>query len=363
MTSLIEDGIRLSELIECLGGQLRGDANLVVRNIAPLEQASVDSITFLSNPKLRVEASKTSAAALISKASDVEFLQSQFKGTLILVDEPYVYYAKVAQLFDRIKRPTLVPGVHPTASIHSSAKVALGATIGPFVCIEADVEIDEHVRIDAGCFIGQGVKIGSHSHLHANVTVHHGCRLGLRAIIYSGAVIGSDGFGFANEAGRWIKIPQMGGVWIGDDVEIGANTCVDLGGRSIIEIEEGVKLDNQIQIGHNCHIGAHTAMAGCVGVAGSAKIGRHCTFGGAAMVSGHLTIVDNVHISAGTLVFKSVLEAGQYTGFYPFAKNADWEKSAAMVRNLNSLRDRVRAMQKTIESFTGNQNINENNHE
>lgn len=342
------EGIRLSELVERLGGQLIGDANRVVRGIAPLEHADANSITFLSNPKLRKQAGETLAAALVIKVSDAEHLQSQFNGALILVENPYVYFAKAAQFFDQLKRPPLVPGIHPSASVDPSAQIAASAVIGPLVCIEANVVIEDDVQIDAGCFVGHDARIGAHSHFHANVSWHHNCRIGQRAIIYSGAVIGGEGFGFANEAGRWIKIPQTGGVLIGDDVEIGANTCIDRGALADTIIEDGVKLDNQIQIGHNCHIGAHTAMAGCVGVAGSAKIGRHCTFGGAAMVSGHLTIADHVHISPGTLVQKSISEPGQYAGFYPIAKKAEWEKSAAIIRNLDSLRDKVRAMEKVL---------------
>ncbi|WP_025915433.1 UDP-3-O-(3-hydroxymyristoyl)glucosamine N-acyltransferase, partial [Herminiimonas sp. CN] len=179
-----------------------------------------------------------------------------------------------------------------------------------------------------------------------------GCEIGQRGIVHSGAVIGTDGFGFANEGGAWIKIPQTGRVIIGDDVDIGANTCIDRGALADTVIENGVKLDNQIQIGHNCHIGAHTAMAGCVGVAGSAKIGKYCTFGGAAMVLGHLSIADHVHVSSGSMVSRSILEAGQYTGFYPLAKNADWEKSAAIVRNLASMREKLRSLEKTVQLLT-----------
>jgi UDP-3-O-[3-hydroxymyristoyl] glucosamine N-acyltransferase len=192
--------------------------------------------------------------------------------------------------------------------------------------------------------------------LHPNVSLLANCRIGLRGLVQSGAVIGGDGFGFANDGGKWIKIPQTGGVRIGDDVEIGANTTIDRGALEDTVIEDGVKLDNQIQIGHNCVIGAHTAMAGCVGVAGSAKIGKHCTFGGAAMILGHLTIADHVHISSGSLVSRSIAQAGQYTGFYPLAKNADWEKTAAIVRNLDRMRDKMREMEKTIQTLTTKQN-------
>lgn len=346
------NGIRLSDLVERLGGQLIGDADLVVSGVAPLEHASTSSITFLSNPKLRKKASETRAAAIILKKSDAEFVQqSSYPGALLVVDNPYAFFARTAQWFDTLNQHVVAPGIHRTAVVDPSARIAASAVIGPLVCIEADAVVGENVRIDAGSFIGQASVIGADSRIHANVTVHHHCRMGQRAVVYSGAIIGSDGFGFANEAGHWIKIPQTGGVTIGDDVEIGANTCIDRGALTDTIIEDGVKLDNQIQIGHNCHIGAHTAMAGCVGVAGSAVIGRYCTFGGAAMVLGHLTIADNVHISSGSMVSGSIAEPGQYTGFYPLAKNADWEKTAVIVRNLNHLRDKVRAMEKTIQSF------------
>jgi UDP-3-O-[3-hydroxymyristoyl] glucosamine N-acyltransferase len=185
--------------------------------------------------------------------------------------------------------------------------------------------------------------------------VHAFCEIGQHGIIHSGAVIGADGFGFANESGAWIKIPQTGRVIIGDDVEIGANTCIDRGALKDTIIEDGVKLDNQIQIAHNCHIGAHTAMAACVGIAGSATIGKYCMIGGAAMIAGHLTIADKVHVSAGTLVMRSILEPGQYTGFYPVAKHAEWEKSAAMVRNLGTMREKIRHLEKIIKSLTEKQ--------
>ncbi|HWJ95959.1 MAG TPA: UDP-3-O-(3-hydroxymyristoyl)glucosamine N-acyltransferase, partial [Telluria sp.] len=227
-------------------------------------------------------------------------------------------------------------------------KVDPSAHIGPHATVEDGAVIGPGVVIGSGCFVGREAEVGEDTQFFANVTFHARCKIGKRGILHSGAVIGTDGFGFANEGGVYIKIPQTGRVVIGDDVDIGANTTIDRGALADTIIEDGVKLDNQIQIGHNCHIGAHTAMAGCVGVAGSAKIGKHCTFGGAAMVLGHLEIVDNVHISSGSMVSRSVLEPGQYTGFYPLAKNAEWEKSAAIVRNLTSMREKIRTLEKTI---------------
>jgi UDP-3-O-[3-hydroxymyristoyl] glucosamine N-acyltransferase len=329
-----------------------GDGNIEIFGIAALDDADASQITFLSNPKLRPQAAQTKAAALILSAADDALVASAYKGARIITDNPYAYFARTAQLFTAQKAIAVKPGIHPTASVDLTAHIAASASIGPHVTIEADAVIAEGCVIDAGSFVGRGAKIGENTHLFARVTFYAGCEIGQRGIIHSGAVIGADGFGFANEGGKWIKIPQTGGVLIGDDVEIGANTTIDRGALSNTVIEDGVKLDNQIQIAHNCHIGAHTAMAGCVGVAGSAKIGRYCTFGGAAMVLGHLTIVDHVHVSSASMVSRSILEPGHYTGFYPLAKNAEWEKSAAIVRNLSTMREKIRELEKTIKSLT-----------
>lgn len=344
---------RLGKLVERLGGQLVGDAEIEISGIAPLDAADASHITFLSNPKLRNQVAQTKAAALILSAADDAAVGASFKGARVVTNNPYAYFARTAQLFADQQAIPVVPGVHPSAVVHPDARVCLGAYIGPHVTVDANAEIAEGVIIDAGCFIGRGARVGEGTRFHANVTFHAGCEIGQRGIVHSGAVIGADGFGFARENGVYIKIPQTGRVIIGDDVEIGANTTIDRGALADTIIEDGVKLDNQIQIAHNCHIGAHTAMAGCVGVAGSAKIGKYCTFGGAAMVLGHLTIVDNVHISSGSMVSRSILEPGQYTGFYPLAKNAEWEKSAAIVRNLGTMREKIRELEKTIKSLIG----------
>lgn len=347
---------RLGKLVEALGGQLIGDPAIVVTGIAPLDAAGALHVTFLSNAKLRKQAALTQAAALIISADDHTSVAAIFGGACIITPNPYVYYARAAQYFVQLSAQPVLPGIHPTAFVDPAAHVASTATIGPHVTVEAGADIGEGSIVGAGSFIGRNASIGPDTLLHPNVTFSSNCRIGARGIIQSGAVIGGDGFGFANEQGKWIKIPQTGAVRIGDDVEIGANTTIDRGALDDTVIEDGVKLDNQIQIAHNVVIGAHTAMAGCVGVAGSAKIGRHCTFGGAAMVAGHLQIADNVHISSGSLVSRSILEPGQYTGFYPLAKNADWEKTAVIVRNLDTMRDKLRAMEKTIKAMTDKKN-------
>lgn len=343
---------RLGDLIDRFGGQLVGDPNLVVHGIAPLSDAGAGQISFLSNSKLRALAAQSSAAALIVTAQDDATIAATYEGARIVTINPYAYFARTAQYFAALDAFVPAPGVDPSASVHPDALVDPGACVGPHVTIEAGARIAAGAVIDAGCFIGRDAVVGADTHLFANATLHARCVIGARGIVHSGAVIGTDGFGFANEGGVYIKIPQTGRVLIGDDVDIGANTCIDRGALLDTVIEDGVKLDNQIQIGHNCRIGAHTAMAGCVGVAGSAIIGKHCTFGGAAMVLGHLTIADNVHISSGSMVSRSILEAGQYTGFYPLAKNAEWEKSAAIVRNLATMREKIRALEKTIKNLT-----------
>jgi UDP-3-O-[3-hydroxymyristoyl] glucosamine N-acyltransferase len=294
------------------------------------------------------------AAALIVAPLDDATVAATYEGARIVTTNPYAYFARAAQYFAALDEIPKAPGVHPSAVVDGSAQVDPSAHIGPNVTVEADATIHAGVIIDAGCFVGRGAEIGEDTRLFANVSFHAGCRIGKRGILHSGAVIGTDGFGFARENGVYIKIPQTGRVLLGDDVDVGANTTIDRGALADTIIEDGVKLDNQIQIGHNCHIGANTAMAGCVGVAGSAKIGKNCTFGGAAMVLGHLEIADNVHISSGSMVSRSVLEPGQYTGFYPLAKNAEWEKSAAIVRNLASMREKIRALEKQIKNLTDN---------
>ena len=345
-------GTRLGELVERFGGQLAGDPNLEVDGIAPLADAGVSHISFLSNSKLRAQAAASGAAALILSPNDEAAVAETYRGARIVTKNPYAYFARAAQYFAELVEVKPEPGIDTSAVVHEDADIDDSAHIGAQVTIEAGAVVKAGAVIDAGCYIGRDAVVGENTHFFANVTFHARCRIGARGIVHSGAVIGTDGFGFANEGGVYIKIPQTGRVVIGDDVDIGANTTIDRGALADTIIEDGVKLDNQIQIGHNCHIGAHTAMAGCVGVAGSAKIGKYCTFGGAAMVLGHLTIADHVHISSGSMVSRSILEAGQYTGFYPLAKNAEWEKSAAIVRNLATMRDKIRALEKQIKTLT-----------
>jgi UDP-3-O-[3-hydroxymyristoyl] glucosamine N-acyltransferase len=263
----------------------------------------------------------------------------------IAVSDPYLYFARLTQWWAARSRPLRAAGIHPSAVIEPGADVDPDATIGPLAFVGRGARIARGVTVSAQAFVGADADIGESTWLGPRVIFERGCRIGARGVIQAGAVIGGDGFGFAPEAGRWVKIEQLGTVRVGDDVEIGANTCVDRGALDDTVIEDGVKLDNLIQIGHNCHIGAHTAMAGCTGVAGSTRIGRHCTAGGSAMILGHLEIADHVHISAATVVSRSIRKAGHYSGFFPIDDNASWEKNAATLKQLHSLRDRIRALE------------------
>jgi UDP-3-O-[3-hydroxymyristoyl] glucosamine N-acyltransferase len=254
----------------------------------------------------------------------------------IVSDNPYAYFARVSQLLNPASAPR--PGVHAAAHVDASARVAASARVDAGAVVGAAAEVGERAWIGAGCTIGEAAAVGADSRLHPSVVVYAGCRIGKRAVVHSGAVIGADGFGMALDAGRWLKVPQIGRVLIGDDVEIGANTTIDRGTVDDTVIEDGVKLDNQVQIGHNCRIGAHTAMAGCAGVAGSAQIGRRCTLGGAAVILGHLSLCDDVHVSAATVITRSIRKPGTYTGLYPFDENASWARNAALLRQLGKER-------------------------
>lgn len=343
--------ISLGDLAALLGGQLVGDPTIAVTGIAPLDAAGETQVTFLSNPRLRGKLAQCQAAAVILTAEDGAAVAATYGGTRIELKNPYAAFARAAQWFAARQAIPPIPGRHPSAAIDSAAQVDPSASIGPHVTIEAGAVVGAHCVIDSGCFIGRDARVGEGTHFYPRVTFLAGCRIGARGIVHSGAVIGADGFGFANEGGSWIKIPQTGAVSIGDDVEIGANTTIDRGALTDTVVEDGVKLDNQIQIAHNCHIGAHTAMAACVGIAGSTTIGKHCTLGGAAMINGHIRIADRVHVTAGTLVPRSISEPGEYTGFYPMATRSEWEKSAALVRNLAAMREKVRELERAVKAL------------
>ncbi|MBE7941264.1 MULTISPECIES: UDP-3-O-(3-hydroxymyristoyl)glucosamine N-acyltransferase [Ramlibacter] len=318
--------LRLADIVQSLGGELRGDPQCVIEGIAPLESAQPGQIAFLANPKYRQQLAASRAGCVIVGAALAD--EAQQRGDCIVTPDPYLYYARLTQLWKRGLAAGTGPAIHPSAVVDPEAVVDATARIGPL------------------CVVERGARIGAGTVLTARVNVGERCTVGERCILHPGVVIGADGFGFAPDKGAWVKIEQLGAVRIGDDVEIGANTCIDRGALGDTVIEDGVKLDNLIQIAHNVRIGKHTAMAGCVGVAGSATIGAHCTVGGSAGILGHLTIADHVHISSFTLVTRSIHEPGQYTGVFPIDDNASWEKNAATLRQLHKLRERVKALEK-----------------
>jgi UDP-3-O-[3-hydroxymyristoyl] glucosamine N-acyltransferase len=332
--------LSLGEIVSRLGGRLVGDAAVLIEQVGSLEHAGKGQIAFLAGPRYKARLADTAAAAVVLGPA-AEGLTGLPR---IVSEQPYAYFARLSQLLN--PAPVPQPGRHPAAHVDAAARVAQSARLEAGAVICAGTEIGERAWIGEGCYVGAHAAIGADSRLYPAVVVYPGCRIGARAIIHAGAVIGADGFGMAQDAGRWLKVPQIGRVLIGDDVEIGANTTIDRGTVDDTVIEDGVKLDNQIQIGHNCRIGAHTAMAGRAGVAGSATIGQRCTIGGAAVILGHLSLCDDVHVSAATVISRSIRKPGTYTGMYPFDDNASWARNTALVRHLAELADRVAALEK-----------------
>ncbi len=334
------NGYTLSELAARSGASLVGDGATRVRRVGTLEAAAPDAIAFLANPKYRAQLASTRAGAVIVAPADAPATALP----KLVSDNPYAIYAKVAALLH--PAAALAAGVHPSASVGRGATIAPGASVGAHAVIGAGASIADGAVVGPGCVVGENAVLGTGAVLHANVVVYANCRVGARTVVHSGAVIGADGFGMAEEGGKWLHIPQIGRVVIGADCEIGANTTIDRGAIDDTVIEDDVKLDNQIQIGHNCTIGRHTAIAGCVGIAGSTRIGRNCRIGGAAMISGHLVIPDGTVVSGGTLIASTPDAPGVYTGVFPVSKHSDWRRIAAQLRRLDELADRVRALER-----------------
>ena len=336
---------RLSEIAAQLGGRVMGDAGVRITQIATLETADSSQISFLTNSKYRSQLSLTKAGAVILAEADADATDLP----RIISDNPYAYFAKVSAMLNPL--PEAKPGVHASAVVGASARIDKTASVAATAVIGERASIGPHSVIGEGCCIGKNVVIGSHVRLYPRVVIYHDCVIGDNLIAHSGAVIGADGFGIAMDQGRWIKIPQIGRVVIGNDVEIGANTTIDRGALDDTVIEDGVKLDNQIQIAHNVRIGAHTAIAGCVGIAGSTTIGSYCLIGGSAGILGHLHIADHVQIAAFSLIGKSIREAGSYTGIFPSARTEEWRKNAVHLRHLDDLVERVRKLEQEIKSL------------
>jgi UDP-3-O-[3-hydroxymyristoyl] glucosamine N-acyltransferase len=344
-----------------LPARLMGDARTPLAGVASLEAAQPGDLAFLANLRYRKQAQATAAGALVlAEAQRTElFADGRAGGALVVCDAPYAWFAFAAQVL--AGEPALVPGVAASAVVDAAARVDPQARVDAQAVIGAGARVDAGAWIGPGCVLGEGAHVGPYTRLHAGVRVYAGCRIGARGIVHAGAVIGADGFGFAPFRGRWVKIPQTGIVLVGDDVEIGANTTIDRGSAGDTVIGDGVKIDNQVQIGHNCRIGDHSAIAGCVGIAGSAVIGRNCQLGGAAMIHGHLSIADGTIVGAGTLVSRSLTQADFYTGVFPIMRNRDWERNAALVRHLVELRDRIRRLEgRTGAAHATDKNDNDN---
>jgi len=318
--------LRLDTIVEALGGELHGDPGRRIDGLAPLDSATPTQLSFATGPRYRQQLAASRAACVVAGPELRDAALA--RGDAILVDQPYLYFARVTQLWKGRGRQPAQPAIHPSA------------------VVDPDAVIDPTARIGALCVVEAGARVGAGSVLGARVTLGERCLVGERCTIQPGAVIGADGFGFAPDGERWEKIEQLGAVRIGDNVDIGANTCIDRGALQDTVIEDGVKLDNLIQVAHNVHIGRNTAIAGCVGIAGSAVIGERCTIGGAAMILGHLRLADGVHISAGSFVARSILKPGHYSGIFPIDDNANWEKNAATLKQLHQLRERIRALEK-----------------
>ena len=327
--------ITAEELSSRFGLPLRGDASLAVGGVATLGNATAGQLTFLANPRYRSQLPNTRASVVVLRAEDA----ADCPATALIAEDPYSTFARIAALFERKTVPAA--GVHASAAVDPSAMIDPAACIGPFVSIGPRTRIDAGAIIGPGCVIGEDCHVGEDSELVARVTLVIRVVLGKRVRIHAGAVLGADGFGLAMEGGRWLKVPQLGGVRIGDDCEIGANTTIDRGALDDTVLDQDVRLDNQIQIGHNVHIGAHTAMAGCSAIAGSASVGSYCLIGGGAGILGHLEICDRVVITAMSLVTSSIREPGEYSSGTPLMDNRSWRKNAARFRQLDALTRRV----------------------
>ena len=320
--------ITSGDLVKKLGGELIGDSNLLINSVASLESAHQNSISFFNNPKYSDLLKSTKAAVVIINRVDLP----DRSGTSIVIDNPYLYFAKVSQLLNPSK--TLKKEIHKSAIIHPSCKLGQDIYIGPNVVIEQNVSLGDEVVIHAGSIVEADSAIGNASVIHPHAVIKANTIIGKNCILYAGCIIGSDGFGYAKDDSKWLAIPQIGRVILGDNVDIGSNSTIDRGALDDTIISSGVKIDNLVQIGHNCLVGENTIIAGCVGIAGSAKIGKNCAIGGAAMILGHLSITDNVTISPGSMITRSIKTSGTYTALMPFQDHETWLKTAAKIKRL-----------------------------
>lgn len=338
----------LQELAQQLGAELRGNGEKRISGLGTLQNAGPEQLSFLANPSYRHQLAGCRAGAVMLRPVDAE----DYQGDCLLLDDPYMAYARLSHLFDR--KPKVQPGIHPSALVDASATVAASASIGPGVVVAANAVIGEHVVLGAHTVVGERSRIGDGGWLAPRVTLYHDVVIGERVVIQSGAVIGGEGFGFAQQQGQWHKIAQIGGVSIGNDVEIGANTTIDRGALDDTRIGNGVKLDNQIMIAHNVEIGDNTAMAACVGISGSTKIGRNCMLAGGVGLVGHIELCDNVFVTGMTMVTHSITEPGAYSSGTAMQPAGDWKKNAVRFRQLDDLARRVKGLEKAVQSPQNN---------
>jgi len=331
--------MKLTELASYVNGEVNGDAERKIDSVASISRARENALTFFVNSRAVSDLCNTKAGVVLLTP---EFSQ-QCERNCIVVDNPYAAFAKVARLLH--PRPSVVSGIHASAIVSDSAEIAATASIGPLCVVGNNTVVGERVMLGSHCAIGANVTIDNDSRLHDRVTICSDSVVGQRCEIMPGVVIGGDGFGYAEENSQWLKIPQLGRVVIGDDVDIGANTTIDRGALDDTSIGNGVKLDNQIQIAHNVEIGEHTIMAGCTAVAGSARIGRRCRFGGRASILGQLEIVDDVYINATSVVTRSIKKAGVYSSAITVQENNRWQKVAGRLHRLNELAERVHKLE------------------
>lgn len=343
-------GYRIDEIARRFGLEARGDSRRVIRGVAPLASAGHEHLAFLANPRYSADLAHTKAGVVVLCAEQADASPSP----VLIAKDPYLAYARIAALFETVA--AAAPGIHPSAVVAADAHVDASASIGPGCVIETGAVIEAGAELGPHCVIGPDCTVGTQSRLTAHVTLVTRVVLGKRVLIHPGAVLGADGFGLARDRDGWVKVPQLGGVRIGDDCEIGANTTIDRGALEDTVLEADVRLDNQIQIAHNVRIGAHTALAGCAAVAGSATIGRNCLIGGSAGILGHLDIADGVTITAMTLVTHSIREPGVYSSGAPIEENRAWRRNAARMRQLDGMAHRIAALEKQQDASTRERN-------
>ncbi|UPQ88561.1 UDP-3-O-(3-hydroxymyristoyl)glucosamine N-acyltransferase [Vibrio sinaloensis] len=335
--------LSLAELATITGGVLHGDESATVTMVAPMDKAQSGHVTFLSNPKYAKHLAQCQATVVMVKQAQ----RDQASGNVLVVDDPYVAFAKVAQALDTTPAPS--SDIAPSAVVAQDAKLGSNVSIGANAVIESGAELADSVVIGAGCFVGKNAKLGTNTKLWSNVSIYHEVQLGSDCLVQANTVIGSDGFGYANEKGEWVKIPQLGSVRIGNRVEIGACTTIDRGALDDTVIEDNVILDNQIQIAHNVHIGYGTAMAGGTIVAGSTTIGKYCIIGGGSVINGHIEIADGVTITGMGMVMRGIDEKGMYSSGIPLQPNKEWRKTAARVHRIDEMNKRLKAVEKQLE--------------